>query len=138
MRYATINDLPEKYRAQALEQLGKLPPPEPNVRREEPLQSEKLTKTEQLWLNVLESRGYKDIHSQAINLRVGVAKTWYRPDFFVADINTFFEVKGAHIWDDGLVKIKAAARQYPLFRWVLAQKIKGEWIEKVIHDPSNI
>jgi hypothetical protein len=131
-----ISDLPLSYQQQALAQLGQLPPPEPHVKRVVP-PSDDLNKTEKAWLSILEARGYKDIHCQDINLRVGALKCFYRPDFFVGDINTFFETKGTFIRDDGLVKIKAAALQYPMFRWVLAQKEKGEWIEKVIHDPTT-
>ena len=33
---------------------------------------------------------------------------WYLPDFFVPELHTFFEVKGPHIFEDSIIKFKAA------------------------------
>lgn len=131
-----ISDLPEKYQRQALAQLGQLPPPEPHVKRVEH-QPVEMTKAEQEWYEILKARGYKYIHCQDINLRVGEGKAWYKCDFFVGDVNTFWEVKGEYIYDDAKVKLRAAAKAYPTFRWVMAQRIKGSWTETVIHDPTT-
>ncbi len=69
---------------------------------------------------------------EPIKLRLA-DKTFYTPDFMVvlADMTIeFHEVKGS--WkaphqDDARVKIKVAAEQFPLFRFVAAVKVKGEW-----------
>jgi len=46
---------------------------------------------------------------------------------------TFFEVKGAKIWDDAKDRIKIAAREYPEFTFYLCQWKAGEWIiQKVL------
>jgi hypothetical protein len=39
----------------------------------------------------------------------------------------FFEVKGAHIWDDSKVKFKAAKEMHQWARFEMWQKKKGEW-----------
>ena len=56
-----------------------------------------------------------------IKLRVGTDKCWYSPDFMV------FRENGE---DDALVKIKAAAAQYPQFLWSSWMYRKKEWTER--------
>lgn len=143
MKVNSIDDLPPKYREQARLQLMEKheakPMPAPvqqNISRKN-ASSRDMNKTEREYYNILKAYGFKDIHCQAINLHVGEGKSWYRPDFYVGDINTFIEVKGAFVMDDGLVKLKAAAMMYPTFRWIKAQKIKGQWTETVIHEPTK-
>lgn len=58
---------------------------------------------------------------------------WYTPDFVVVtDIIEVHEVKGGLIRDDAVVKFKAAADQYPYFRFVMAQYKGKTW--SVIRD----
>lgn len=45
---------------------------------------------------------------------------------------TCYEVKGKHAWDDALVKIKVAANQYKMFRWVLTWKEGDIWHEQEV------
>ncbi len=96
--------------------------------------SPRMNKTEAEYLRILDARlrvGEIDaiLGFEAIKLRVGVVRCWYTPDFPVlaGGVLEFHEVKGAYVHDDARVKFQSAMRQYPLFRWVWAQKIKGEW-----------
>ena len=91
------------------------------------LPPEEGNKTEQqfgLRLFSLKSRG--DILEYAfepVKLRLG-KKCWYTPDFLVWEKDrsvTAYEVKG--YWrDDARVKIKVAAKLYPMIRFVAASK----------------
>lgn len=62
----------------------------------------------------------------------------FTPDFSVQRTDgtfEFHEVKGPFIrtGDDGMVKLRTAASQFPMFRWVLAQEGKDKsWTEKEI------
>lgn len=67
-----------------------------------------------------------------MNLRL-TKVTFYRPDFLVLTNDNeliIYETKG-FMRDDANVKIKVAANLYP-FRFILVQKIKGQWIETEI------
>jgi len=72
---------------------------------------------------------------ERMKFRVGVDRCWYTPDFYVErtdGILEFVDVKGGGGFeDDALVKIKAAAEQYPQFLWVAATYIKGQWRRRV-------
>jgi hypothetical protein len=74
--------------------------------------------------------GIVDWQFEAIRLKVGDGKVdaWYTPDFFVTgqDAFTIIEVKG-HRERAGVVRFKAAMRQYPYFQWQMVQKVKGVW-----------
>src|SRR5690348_13939311 len=57
--------------------------------------------------------------------------TFYRPDFLVfgpAGLE-LHEVKGGHIWEDSLVKFKWARQRISMLRWLMMQKVNGEWRE---------
>lgn len=60
----------------------------------------------------------------------------YTPDFRAIDaegVTTFYEIKGAHIRDDGKVKYRAACDKEPWFRWSMRQWKKNEgW--STLHD----
>lgn len=65
---------------------------------------------------------------EAVKLKLA-DHTFYTPDFVIQLANLeleFHETKG---WmrDDANVKIKVAAEQYPLFRFVLCKKDKSGW-----------
>lgn len=60
---------------------------------------------------------------------------WYSPDFTVQLTDRTIEqheVKGAFITEDAAVKLVAAARLYPQYRWVRWQKTKRGWERKEI------
>lgn len=94
----------------------------------------KLNKTETRWLGILTARaakeGWTSLRSQAITIELG-EHCRYTPDFsaMIAGRLTFWEVKGAHVWDDAKVKFKVAPRLYPEFSFWLAQWKGGQWLE---------
>lgn len=99
-----------------------------------------LNKTEKRWLEILRSRGFAfvGIHTHTLKLAHDCR---YTPDFFTVDSANysnadygmvFWEVKGKHIWEDSLIKIRTAARIFPFYRFVLAQWKDNQWTEKVI------
>lgn len=94
---------------------------------------EKLNKTERRWLAVLRGRGYSQVgvHTHTLKLAHDCR---YTPDFFtVSGLGmTCWEVKGAHIWEDSLIKIRTAARLFPFYQFVLVQWKDGQWTEKLI------
>lgn len=60
---------------------------------------------------------------------------WYSPDFLVQLKDRtleIHEVKGAYITEDSAVKLVAAARLYPQFRFVRYQLTKAGWERKEI------
>ena len=86
-------------------------------------------------LHTLKATGAVDSWTyDCIILRVGTDKCWYSPDFMVFRENgdiEFVDVKGgAGFEDDALVKIKAAAAQYPQFLWSSWMYRKKEWTER--------
>jgi hypothetical protein len=98
----------------------------------------KLNKTETRWLGELqlrrkylgEEQKWGEIRPQAITLELGEGCR-YRPDFSVV-INgklTFWEVKGAWLYPEGVVKLKVAPRIWPEFDFYLAQWKDGKWTE---------
>lgn len=92
---------------------------------------DKLNRTEKRWLNRLRERYSRaTIRVAAIRLELA-ARCTYLPDFSVTFENSqtvhFFEVKGAFIRDDAVVKLKAAARSYPEWNFYLAQWKNDLW-----------
>lgn len=65
---------------------------------------------------------------EAVKFVVGESTCFYTPDFMVLladDTIEFVDVKGSGpIEEASKVKIKAAALQYPEFRWVIAQALR--------------
>ncbi len=45
---------------------------------------------------------------------------------------SFYEVKGARIWEDAIVKLKTAARSYPYITFWLYQWKDNQWFEQKI------
>jgi hypothetical protein len=97
-------------------------------------QSGRMNKTEAEYLRMIEARPEVVwVAYERIKLRLA-DNTWYTPDFAVlldTGMMELHEVKGG-TWrmygnDGGRIKLKVAVDQYPMFRWVVAQKKKGEW-----------
>ncbi len=96
-----------------------------------------MNKLETEFLSQLRQFGWKTILCQAVKLRLGNG-VWYTPDFITyGDDQDYglvvWEVKGAHIWEDSIVKIKVAASQYPFAQWRLAHKERGMWEYQIVH-----
>lgn len=73
-------------------------------------------------------------YEQAITLRLGNGLK-YTPDWVVCiSLRTYcFEVKGKHVWDDSIAKLKMAATVYPKWGWYLVWKQDGQWsMQKVL------
>jgi hypothetical protein len=110
-----------------------------NVQQITPTKKPLLNKTETAWKAELERRGHKAIYAQSISLRLG-DDCRYLPDLVTitpaldgAFSMTCYETKAPHAFRKaGIVKIKAAARQYPFIRFVLVMRDKGNWTEKEI------
>ena len=92
---------------------------------------EKINNTEREWLGILRRRDFVKVAIHDHTLRIGDTCR-YTPDFRTIDsegTTTFFEVKGGFIRDVALVKLKIVARMFPEYKFVMAQKKKGEWTE---------
>jgi len=65
--------------------------------------------------------------------RKGAKRTRYTPDFFVVSNTShrleLHEVKGPYIREDALLKLQAAAKQFPEFRFWLCQLKGGQWTD---------
>lgn len=95
---------------------------------------EDLNKTEKRFLSVLRSRGLPWIGIQCVTLKLG-HDLRYTPDFTTLDHDgrmTHWDTKGGFVRDDAVVKIKAAARHFRMFRFIIAQWKDGQWDEKLI------
>ena len=92
----------------------------------------KLNKLETAWLDVLRNRGYVWIGIQNITLKLG-DDCRFTPDFWALDAGRLmaFDTKG-FMRDDALVKLKTAARAYPLFLFIVVTRESGEWTEREI------
>lgn len=103
----------------------------------------RMNRTETELYGMLKERGYQKVEFEGITLTLA-AGARYTPDFYTYQIEedtlgnytcfktTFFEAKGGFIREASLVRLKVAARMYPEFQFVLAQKKKGVWREKCI------
>ncbi len=103
-----------------------------------------LNKTERAFFNHLKSgQPVEGLVHNPLNIRphgltlVLANGTKYTPDFFYGDPENLraYEVKGAHAWDDAIVKVKIAASQNPwLTIYVASGDSKGSpWqIQKLI------
>ena len=94
---------------------------------------QKLNKTEKAYLCELRRLGSPWVGIQNITLKLG-DDCRFTPDFSYISVNgelVFVDVKG-FCRDDALVKLKTAARQYPLFRFVIIKKTKCGWEETQI------
>lgn len=63
---------------------------------------------------------------ESLKLRIDPT-CWYLPDFFCPELMTFYEVKGGHLWDDAIVKFKAARAIHTYAHFEMWQCVKGSW-----------
>lgn len=63
---------------------------------------------------------------EPIKLRID-ASCWYTPDFWCPEFLCFYEVKGPHIFEDAVIKFKAARALHPWARFEMWQRWLGEW-----------
>lgn len=95
-----------------------------------------LNKLESDFKAELEYRGHRRILSQSITLKIGT-DCRYTADFATVgnDLQlVLWEVKGPFAWEDSIIKLKVAARQYDWISFILVKRDKatGKWIEKLI------
>lgn len=94
----------------------------------------KLNKTEREYLMMLRARSSVVwLGIQSITLKLGFDLR-FTADFVVLEDEqlTFIDTKGGFIREDSTIKIKTAAHFFPMFRFLVAQKTKTGWKEKVI------
>lgn len=104
-----------------------IPMPNKRIRQRTKPLSNKLETEFGAWLRQ-QVPGAKAFYEQAITVRLcnGVR---YSPDWVVlygAEVFCY-EVKGRHVWDDSIVKLKVAASSFPEWYWHLAWKQDGQW-----------
>jgi hypothetical protein len=67
-----------------------------------------------------------------VRLRIadGEKAAWYKPDFFVEFADGHFEMHETKGFERarGMLALKVAAGQFPMFRFVLVKRVKGEWV----------
>jgi hypothetical protein len=94
-----------------------------------------LNKTEKAYLAYTKAAHPErvDIGIQNVRVQIGFNcrftpdLTWWEGEQFV-----LCDVKGAHAWEDSRIKIKAAAHQYPRWRWIIAHKDGAGWREELL------
>lgn len=102
-------------------------------------QAKQPNKTESEFGRILEARKlrgeFDSVTFEAVKLRIA-GNCYYAPDYMAVHMHrlgnvypviTFFEVKGAHIWDDSKVKFRAAAERHSWAEFQMWQKKQGEW-----------
>ena len=91
--------------------------------------AERMNRTERAYSEMLSAGGLEWVY-EGLSFRLDDG-TWYRPDFLVFGDGGLevHEVKGAHIWEDSIIKFKWARQRFPMLRWHLLQKANGEWKE---------
>lgn len=91
-----------------------------------------MNKTEKRYLDQILEPGvrrgkYTSARFEALKLRLA-DRTFYTPDFVVINAETghieIHEIKGGYITEDGRMKWKIAAEQFPEFHWMLVQQKK--------------
>lgn len=92
---------------------------------------DRLNNLERRFWERLKTDGYDTLHVQTITFRIG-DDCRYTPDFIAYDSlhrTTAWEVKGPHVWEDSIVKLKAAATIYPWVAWHLCKwdKEQSKW-----------
>ncbi len=150
-----LEDLPECYQRQALDQLAKIIRPRTiaqtplNPLPAEPISrpslrqrtSDGLNKLERAFLGHLEAHKLGPLLTQAITLKLANGVR-YTPDFVEVRYSTgliAYEVKG-FMRDDAAVKIKVAASLYPWITFFLATRPRGAsaWrIERIYANEPN-
>lgn len=111
------------------------PPKRPKVLLRQ--DSRKPNKTEQRYAeDILRiSEGIEYYEWEAITLKIGNGVK-YTPDFLVirsTGVVEIHEVKGPKVWEDSIIKIKAAAAKFHFFKFYIAQWDNGQWtIQQVL------
>lgn len=95
-----------------------------------------LNNLEASWLLNLRSLAPKaTFYPQAITLRL-CNGCRYTPDIISADYVSegmmAWELKGKKVWDDSIVKLKFAAKEFPFIKFVLVWKENGQWVTQEI------
>jgi hypothetical protein len=92
-----------------------------------------MNKTESRFAELLEARRLlgeiKGWAFEAETLPLGPEMT-FCPDFRVEELDgsiSFVDVKGAHVWEDSVIKGKTAATLYPQYAFYQAKWVKGDW-----------
>ena len=52
---------------------------------------------------------------------------WYLPDFYCPELFTFYEIKGPHIYEDSVIKFKAARALHKWCKFQMWQRWLGSW-----------
>lgn len=95
-----------------------------------PRREKQMNQTETRFLHWIKGQCVGRFEFEAVKLRIG-ENCYYAPDFMLTNLidekTTFYEVKGAHIWDDSKVKFKAAKERYPHWSFEMWQWKNGEW-----------
>lgn len=101
---------------------------------------DRLNKTERRFLEYLKfTQGKGTIGIQTITLKLAHDCrytpdfwTWYSPDRMQSEVLRFYEVKGAFIREDSIIKLKTAATQFPMFSFFLCQWKDQAWTIKEV------
>jgi len=117
--------------------MTKVPPtaaPKLNVKISKSSEEEGLNTFEKQYLAYLRMMKYPWIGVQALKFRLAY-NTHYTPDFVFVNFNgelEAHETKG-FMRDDAAVKIKVAARSFPIVKFVLVTRKNKEWIWQAIN-----
>lgn len=92
-----------------------------------------LNETEKRYLRFLQGQQPAWLGVQCITLKMGFDLR-YTPDFWAIDNEGIraIDVKGPHIWEDSLVKIRICARLFPWARFLLARENGLVWDHKEV------
>lgn len=95
-----------------------------------------LNKLETEWFNIIKNQFPNFPRPRAQSKRYRIANgLHYTPDITASSwpqaigpaMETAWEIKGKHAWDDSIAKLKVAAHEWPEVRWVLAWKEDDRW-----------
>lgn len=106
-----------------------------NIERKESTDVQQLNKLETRFHNLLQVSGHQQIFVQSIILKLA-DRCRYTVDFVVLTKDgklVAYECKGPHAWEDSIIKLKTAARMFPIFEFVLVKYEHGQWIYKTIN-----
>lgn len=94
---------------------------------------EKLNQNERHYLEWLKGSQPQWHGIQCITLKLGY-DCRYTPDFWAlyADGLHAIDVKGAHVWEDSLIKLRVAARLFPWITFIIAKRNGEIWEHKTI------
>jgi hypothetical protein len=99
-------------------------PTEPAMNKTERLYGEKLDR-----MKVAGQVKWWAFNQVRLRIATGEKAAWYKPDFFVQFADGHFEMHETKGFERqrGLLALKVAAGQFPMFRFVLVKRVKGEW-----------